>query len=789
MELTGVIARINYYNKDNGYAVLILSLEKDQFTILKNKGHLIGNKLVVVGTLDRQPVINEEYTFEGEFVRDQNYGLQFKFTSFSRFSFNSVDSIIQYLSSALFYGVGEVTAKKIVDVYQEETLNVIRKDPEALTKIGIKGATAKIIYDTIKENYLSEETTMFFINYGITMNMCHKIIATLGPNAIEIVKEKPYILMEKIERFGFIKNDLFALKMGIKKDAKERLIAVIHHVLKESIYTSGNSYVYKTDLFAKVNKFLKDVTIDDTKFTNTLQTLINDKKIFESNDGLLFDYDLYNKERDLADLIVTKLKSIKLEYSEKEIEDAYQSTIKIINMELSELQKTAVKSAFNEPLVIITGGPGTGKTTIVKAILNMYVELHGGNNTVLEGVALLAPTGKASKRLAEVTNVPAQTIHKYLGYMGENYFEHGKDYKTSSKLIIVDEASMMDLPLAYQLFSSIQDDTHVIIVGDVDQLPSVGPGQVLKDLIDSKEITTIRLNKIHRQAADSKIIQLAHSVNEGITPDNFLNKYFDRIFIPSDNDNILQLLKGWVKLALSKGKTLTQDIQILAPMYRCKNGINELNVELQNIANPLNDQLELKFLGQNFRINDKVIQLVNRSDKGVMNGDIGIIQDFLFNNGEINGLIVKYDSGLVNYVNDELEDLKLAYAISIHKSQGSEFDIVILPLSSSYSFMFKRKLIYTAITRAKKMLIMIGEVNSFQRGISIIEAKRLTILKSLIIDKLSSNVQKIDDISSGFSYLGEVEATLSPYDFEQKPKKENKVEKTLGEFEFDIEDF
>lgn len=789
MELTGVIARINYYNKDNGYAVLIVSMEKDQFTILKNKGHLIGNKLVVVGTLDRQPIINEEYTFVGEFVRDKNYGLQFQFSSFSRFSFNSVDSIIQYLSSALFYGVGEVTAKKIVDVYQEDTLNVIRKDPNALTKIGIKGATAKIIYDTINENHMSEEITMFFINYGITMNMCHKIVSTLGPNAIAIVKEKPYILMEKIERFGFVKNDLFALKMGIKKDAKERLIAVIHHVLKESIYSSGNSYVYKTDLFAKVNKFLKDVTIDDTKFTNTLQTLIIDKKIFETNDGLLFDYDLYNKERDLSELIVNKLKSSKLEYSEKEIEDAYYKTLKLINIELSELQKTAVKSAFNEPLVIITGGPGTGKTTIVKAILNMYVELHGGNNTVLEGVALLAPTGKASKRLAEVTNVSAQTIHKYLGYMGENFFEHGKDYKTSSKLIIVDEASMMDLPLAYQLFSSIQDDAHVIIVGDVDQLPSVGPGQVLKDLIDSKEITTIRLNKIHRQAADSKIIQLAHSVNEGITPDNFLNKYFDRIFIPSDNDNILQLLKGWVKLALSKGKSLTQDIQVLCPMYRCKNGINELNIELQNIANPLNDQLELKFLGQNFRVNDKVIQLVNRSDKGVMNGDIGIVQDFLFSNGEINGLIVKYDSGLVNYVNDELEDLKLAYAISIHKSQGSEFDIVILPLSSSYSFMFKRKLIYTAITRAKKMLIMIGEVNSFQRGISIIEAKRLTILKSLIIDKLSTNIQKIDDVSSGFSYLGETETTLSPYDFEQKNKKENKIEKSLGEFEFDMEDF
>ena len=788
MELTGIITRINYYNPDNGYSVIIVTLEKDNLKILQTKSHLINNKLVVVGTLDRKPILDEEYTFEGDFVRDQNYGLQFKFESFKRHSLNSVDSIIQYLSSDLFYGIGLVTAKNIVSNFGTEALDIIRKNPEALKAIGIKGAAIKVLHDTITENYNSQELVMFFINYGITMSMCHKIVAALGPNAIQIVKENPYILMDKIERFGFIKNDAFALKLGIKKDSKERLVAVIHYVLKETIYSTGNSYVLKTDLLNRVNKFLKDTPINDVLFTNTLEILKNEKKVFESNEGLLFDYNLYNKENELASYITDKLRCSSLDYKESDIDEAFEKTIKAINIELSDLQKVAVKAAFTEPLVIITGGPGTGKTTIVKAILNMYVQLHGGNDTVLEGVALLAPTGKASKRLSEVTNFHAQTIHKYLGYMGENYFEFGKDYQKSDKLIIIDEASMMDLPLAYQLFSAIKTDTHVIIVGDVDQLPSVGPGQVLKDLIDSKEITTIRLNKIHRQAADSKIIQLAHNVNEGLIPENFLTKYYDRIFIPSDNDNIMNLIKDWVNLAFNKGKTLNQDIQILAPMYRCKNGINELNTELQNIANPLNGNLELKFLGQNFRVNDKVIQLVNRSDKGIMNGDIGIIQDFLFTNGEINGLIVKFDSGLVNYVNDELEDLKLAYAISIHKSQGSEFDIVILPLSPSYSFMFKRKLIYTAITRAKKMLILIGDANSLQRGIGLIEAQRFTILKELINDNLSSKIHKINDQSSAFNYLGEEETLLSPYDFETKPKKEAKIEKSLGEIEFDLED-
>ena len=471
-----------------------------------------------------------------------------------------------------------------------------------------------------------------------------------------------------------------------------------------------------------------------------------------------------------------------------------------MDIELSDLQQTAVKKAFTEPIVIITGGPGTGKTTIVRAILNMYVALHKNNSNVLEGVALLAPTGKASKRLVELTNFHAQTIHKYLGYTGNNSFEFGKDNQRDSKLVIIDESSMMDLPLAYQLFSALKTDTQIIIVGDVDQLPSVGPGQVLKDLIDSKEITTIRLNKIHRQAADSKIIQLAHNANEGLVPENFVSKFSDRIFIPCNKENILPLIKEWVTQAINRGKSLNKDIQILAPMYRCKNGINELNVELQNISNPLNDQEEIKYLGQSFRVNDKVIQLVNRHEKKVMNGDIGIIDSFTYKNGEISGLTVQYDFGGVDYTLEELEDLKHAYAISVHKSQGSEFDIVILPLTNDYFYMFKRKLIYTAITRAKKMLVLIGDAMSFKRGIGLIENNRNTILKTLICDKISSKDIKINDSESAFTTLGEIEVNLeeiSPYDFiepqkvlKKEPPKKTQEEKSdfdLGAFEFEFE--
>lgn len=800
MEIHAIISRVNFYNKDNGYSVLLVSLEKNQYQILKKKSHLIGNKLVVVGNLDRVPLIDEEYTFIGDFTKDANYGLQFKFTEFKRSSLENSEGLISYLSSELFVGIGIVTAKNIVKELGTDCINKIINDKNCLLSIGIKKSQADTIYNTLVDNKNSQEAMLFFINNGISMEMCHRILNTFGSDAVSIVKESPYILMEKIERFGFVKNDAFALRMGIKKDSKIRLLAVMSYVLKNAIYSTGNSYLQRSDLLMYVNKFLEGITIDEVLYNEVLEELKIKKVIFESTDNLIFDYSLYEKERKLALLITNKLLKQKLDYKQKNIDSAFSLTERAINIELSELQKTAVKAAFTEPLVIITGGPGTGKTTIVKAILNMYVALHKNNDSVLEGVALLAPTGKASKRLKELTNFNAQTIHKYLGYQGEDYFEYSEENPTDSKLIIIDEASMMDLPLAYQLFSSIRKDAQVIIVGDVDQLPSVGPGQILKDLIDTKEIRTIRLNKIHRQAQDSKIIQLAHSVNEGLIPENFTGKFYDRIFIPSDSDNIIPLINEWVKLAISKGKSLTTDIQVLAPMYRCKNGINELNIELQNIANPKTNDEELKHLGQTFRINDKVIQLVNRSEKKVMNGDIGIIASYLYKNGEINGVQVQYDFGLVDYTLEELEDLKLAYSISIHKSQGSEFDIVIMPLSPSFYYMFKRKLIYTAITRAKKMLVLIGDPKTFQKGIGLIEAKRLTILKDLIISNISGK-NVIDDTTSAFKSLGEVETTLdnlSPYDFLDTPKSKVKKEVNeselkdndfLGETEFDLNDF
>ncbi len=778
MQITGTISRVTYHNKNNGYTVALLLLNHDEYSIMRKKSKLIGNQLTIVGCFDRMVLPEEEYTLIGDFVKNDTYGLQFKFESFSRKNVYTESGIISYLSSDIFEGVGLKTAKTIVEALGVEAIDKIYRDPSILNGLGIKQKTINTIYSVIVDNKASEEIILFFLNNGISMDFCHKIVATLGANAIEIVKENPYILMNKIERFGFLKNDAFALRMGIDKRSPIRLKAVTTYILKNIIYNTGDSYTDVHTLYQEVIKYLRDDEVLDKKaYLELLIKMIEDKLIYQNNTGWIFDYQLYLDEINLANNIVSRLANVdKLSdrFSDDEIDQAYQKTMNDSHIELNVLQKEAVKAAFTEPICIITGGPGTGKTTIARTIINMYYHLMKDNIVVNEAIALLAPTGRAAKRLKEVTTVNTSTIHKYLGYMGESYFTVSSEAPTSERLILVDEASMMDLPLASRLFTSLNSGARIIIFGDVDQLPSVGPGQILKDLIDSKEIKTIRLTKIHRQAENSKIITLAHSINEGLLPEDLMIKYPDRTFIPTDNEHLIDLIVEFIRLAIAKGKDIKKDIQVLAPMYRCKAGINELNERIQEIVNPSIPEETIIHNSQSFRLGDKVIQLVNRSEKNIMNGDIGIISNLIFRDGEYKGVSVTYDFGDVEYNIEEMDDLKLAYAISIHKSQGSEFDLVIMPFTNSYFYMLKRKLIYTGITRAKKNLVLIGDVKSLNLGISKIEINRKTILSTKIKDLIAPKVKKIDDAISAFDTIGETETDINPYDFLEQPKKESK---------------
>lgn len=751
--ISGIITRINYYNPENGYTVVILELDYKDKTIAMKKSKIVGNTIALVGYFDREPHEMEEYTFDGDFVKDRNYGLQFKFNRFERKAIKTEQGIISYLSSDMFPGIGPKIAKTIVEKLGLNCLTLIKENENVLNKVNLTDKQKTVIKTGIISDQINQETVVFFLDNGISMDMAHKIISIFGDMAKEMVLENPYILMEKIERFGFKKNDAFALKIGIKENSIVRLKALITYVLQESLYSVGNSYIAKIDLYDYTIKYLgQDIDVD--VYDKVLEILSSNKKIYIDINKNIFDYKMYIQELELA-VELSKILKGKRDLHQKMIKydesDIYKNYYKIKNhshLEFSKEQENAILSAFTEPIIIITGGPGTGKTTIVKAIIEMYLKLNKDNTTVADYIALLAPTGKAAKRLKESTQLPSMTIHKYLGYMGGNSFTYSKYNKTAAKLIIVDEASMMDLPLASRLITSMQDDARIIIVGDVDQLPSVGPGQVLKDLIDSREIKTIRLTKIHRQAENSSIIKLAHNINEGILPENILDKLNDRVFIATDNSHLSSILVDATSRYISRGYDIKKDLQILIPMYKGDCGINEINSKIQDLVNPLKDENEqIKHYGQVFRENDKVIQLVNRAEKGIMNGDVGYIHSFIYKDLKIIGLRIAFDQNIIEYSIEELEDLSLAYAISVHKAQGGEFDIVIMPISSKHFVMLKRKLIYTAITRAKKILILIGDVQIMQQGIRKIENNRKTILKNKLIEYINSDFDEMNKIN------------------------------------------
>lgn len=780
-KINGIIVKVHYYNKDNGYTVALFELDYKDKSVMAKKSKIIGNNITVVGYFDRAVFPDEEYILEGDYVKDKNYGLQFKFKSFERKELANALGIISYLSSDLFPGIGAKIAKQVVETLGLDAINLIKRNPDVLDEIPITAKQRSIIYAGILSDQNNQEAVVFFLNNGITIDMANKIITAFGPTVISDVKENPYILMNKLDRFGFKKNDAFALRLGIAKNSVVRLKALICYILKELIYASGNSYVARSLLYEKTTNYIEE-EIDKNSFDNILNILATEKLIYIDQKENIFDYLLYAQELELASEIVKLLKGERNEekalesFSKEDIQREYQKIENESTITFSDEQKLAVMSAFTEPLVIVTGGPGTGKTTIIHAIIKMYLRLHNDSTTLADEIALLAPTGRAAKRLKETTGMNTSTIHKFLGFQGGNYFEYSKYNRTSERLIIVDESSMMDLPLAYRLITSMHEDARLIIVGDVDQLPAVGPGQVLKDLIDTKEIKTIRLTKIHRQAENSSIIKLAHSINEGFVPENILERLSDRNFIVTDNDHLANMLVDLVVKATEKGKDILKDIQVLIPMYRGDCGINEINSRIQNVINPLGEEGELKHLGSSYRVNDKVIQLVNRADKGIMNGDIGVVTNFKYKDFKIVGLSVLFDIGTVDYTNEEIEDLSLAYAVSIHKAQGSEFDLVIMPLSTKHYIMLKRKLIYTAVTRAKNSLVMIGDVRALQMGISQIEANRRTILKEKVIEYLhhgtlneapSDATLIIDDEESAFSSIGEKDfGKLKPSDFE-----------------------
>ena len=788
-KLEGSIERVRYYNEENGYTIASFYLNYQERKKIPAEYNHLDSNIIVVGFFDRKPIEEEEFILDGDFVIDKKYGFQFKIKNFERKQIDNKTQLIFFFMSDLFKGIGPTKAALIVNTLGEKAIEKIRNDKKVLDDLKLTNEEKDRIYQTIVDDYDNQKNFIFLLNHGITVTTAKKIINHFDSSSlIETISNNPYCLIDRIERFGFAKADNLALSLGFSLNNPYRIKALINYSLKEYLYRSGNSYIDKDELYYRTKEIINDELNLDT-YNEYLNSLAGDKKIIIDSLKRIFDYYSYQEEIELALDIKERINNKKIKkYKNDQIEEAFKRVEEENAFPFSKEQKEAILKAFMAPLVIITGGPGTGKTTIVHAVIKMYIYLNNDNEKLISSIALLAPTGRAAKRLNETTNLDASTIHRYLGYDGEGHFEYSKYNKTTSRLIIVDEASMMDTDLAYHLFTSSSDNARFIIVGDVDQLPSVGPGQVLNDLINSKLIETIYLNTIHRQANDSTIINLAHNINEGYLPTDILEKQKDRNFIVTDNENLPKLTTDLAYKALQKGKTIA-DIQILIPQYRGNCGIDNINKLLQERINPKGEKDKEVIYGANhYRVGDKVIQLINRVEKKVMNGDIGYISSINYEGNNFKSLAVTFDTLIVEYEKDELDDLNLAYAVSIHKAQGSEFDVVILPLTFQYYAMLKRKLIYTAVTRAKSTLILIGDPNSLSHGIKNIERERQTILKEKILEldnqlsideKLKELDQKYQEDSS--SNRDEIEIN----DLEDEIDINN-IESEIGEKEFKI---
>lgn len=718
--IKGYLYKEIYRNEMNGYMVGLFKIKDNNIDYDDDIIHITG----VLPRLSEK----KEYILYGELVVHNKYGKQFNVTSFDINLPTKEEELVVFLSSDLF-PIGEVTAKRIVDIYHEETINKILENKDCLQIIPrLNKQKIDKIYNTLLEYQSTSNIVLELTKLGFDMKDSLSLLNKYNKKILDNVNNNVYDLIDT-DDMAFIKIDEIALSMGITDTDDRRIKALIIYIMKSLCFNNGDTYLLLEEISSTLANY---ISITSEKLDYLMLKLVKDKKIIIEDKRYylrkFYEAEKYICERlcFLNDMSITSDISIDKYIDNKEKDN---------NIKYDELQKKAIHSGVNNNITIITGGPGTGKTTIVKAIVNILIH---EKKIKKDDIALLAPTGRASKKLMETTSISASTIHKYLGWDKDtNTFATDEYCPNSQKYVIVDEVSMIDTLLMEALLKGIRRDTKLILVGDYYQLPSVSEGQVLKDIIDSDCLPVIRLNQIYRQSEGSYILNLAYDIkNKNISEDLFIKKD-DYLYINSDNDNTSSYIKEIVKKALKKGYT-DREVQVLAPMYKSLNGIDNLNIILQDLFNPKTDsKREIKVGDIIFREYDKVLQLVNDPDNNVYNGDIGYIEEIIISKEKkiVNQININYDGTIVNYTPDKFINFRHGYAISIHKAQGSEFDMVIMPITNSFKRMLNNKLIYTGVTRAKKSLVVVGDSSSFIYGINndYID-NRKTYLKDLIIN-------------------------------------------------------
>lgn len=688
------------------------------------------NKTITFTGHFNELMTNALYIFHGEYIDHEKYGKQFQTSSYEKVKPEEKEAIIEFLTSSFVKGCGIKTAEKIAQIFGSESLAKIKENESNLLLVpNLSAKTAKSIYNSVIKYYETDEYIVYLQNLGFTIKETMKLIKIYDKDIIKVVEDNIYLLTDLIE---FKKLDQIFL-LNNKLDDERRIEACIIESMKSLSFQNGDIYLDKIEIVEYLANHFKIYSFID----EILDRLYLNKKIIITNE----DYYLIDEYLDEVNSAESLIKLIKR--SEIKIKSLDQYLIKL-NKELkityNDEQKLAITRALKNNISIITGGPGTGKTTIIKGIIKIYGWLNDLNDVgVNKEVMLLAPTGRAAKRMSETTAMPASTIHRFLKWDKErNTFGINEFNKMHYKLIIIDETSMIDNHLLSALFKGIDLKTQIVFVGDEYQLPSVGPGLVLSDMIQSDVITHTRLENIYRQSENSYIPVLAKDIKEVNIEEDLLVKKDDYNFIEVPSSEVKNIIKQVINKALKKGLNET-NFQVLAPMYKGENGIDNLNILLQDLYNPKKpNKAEISNFGVIYRIGDKILNLVNDLDLNISNGDIGYIKEINLNS-KTDLVIIDYEGNLVSYKKESMNTITHAYAISIHKSQGSEFEHIIIPITFSYGRMLYNKLLYTGVSRAKKSLVLIGSSRAFASSIKNNYSEiRKTSLKQRILNNLKN---------------------------------------------------
>lgn len=754
--IMGEVLSIYYSNPSNFYKVMLISVNESSDT-LKEK------ELVITGNFG-QIQEGDQYKFIGKWTDHPKYGVQFQSTKYLKEKPSSEEAIVAYLSSPRFKGIGKKSAQAVVDHLGIHCIDRILEDESVLDTIpGLNSKKRQQLITVLDKEQGMQKIIITLNDFGLSNQLAYKVYQRFEGNTLSTIQKNPYVLIEEIEGIGFTRADAIAEEMGIEGDSPERIKAGVLYTLEEQTMKSGDTFVdaeyllkHTIEILEKSRPFL----IDPDKVAEVVIELVEDQAVIKDETRFYLP-SLYASEWGIANAFDRLLDE----------EDSHTEDDRRINKAIDQFefrrsislgasQKNAVRDALKSPVFVLTGGPGTGKTTVLEVIVSVFAEL---NDFSLDPddysgqpfpVLLAAPTGRAAKRMKETTGLPASTIHRLLGLTGSDDEEELQESEKVLKgsLLIIDEMSMVDTWLAYQLLKAVPDGMKVIMVGDKDQLPSVGPGQVLKDILDSQAVPFQELTDIYRQGVDSSIVTLAHEIKKGALPDDFSEKKQDRNFFACSTQKVQEVVTLLVTKAIEKGYT-SQQIQILAPIYKGAAGINELNKLLQNLFNPGSKRKkEVKQTEGVYRVGDKVLQLVNDPERNVFNGDMGYIVGIISaKESELNAeeLVIDFDGTEVSYPRAEWNKITLAYCCSVHKSQGSEYDMVILPLVFGYGRMLKKDIVYTAITRASRTLLLCGERRAFEKSITEHTTSRQTSLAMRLSSLSEESTEEKEDNSDG----------------------------------------